>query len=104
MNGMTESERHALHSRLIELLGAEPAETLMSHLPPTGWADVATVHTQQQLADQLRAETRQLATELRAEMSELRVELHDGLRRQTFAMLGAMVTISGVVAVGAALG
>ena len=35
--------------------------------------------------------------------SRLRVELHDGLRRQTHAMLGAMVTISGVVAAAASL-
>jgi hypothetical protein len=37
-----EQTRHALHNRLDEALGAEHAATLMSYLPPVGWADVAT--------------------------------------------------------------
>ena len=39
---MTEKSRHDLHSRLEDVLGAEPAGTLMAMLPPVGWADVAT--------------------------------------------------------------
>jgi len=37
-----ESQRHELFSRLEDVLGAAPAATLMSYLPPVGWADVAT--------------------------------------------------------------
>jgi len=37
-----ERSRHQLYQRLEETLGAESATTLMEHLPPTGWADVAT--------------------------------------------------------------
>ena len=37
-----ERARHQLYQRLEEALGAEPATTLMEHLPPVGWADVAT--------------------------------------------------------------
>ncbi len=37
-----ERSRHELYRRLEELLGPEAATTLIEHLPPVGWADVAT--------------------------------------------------------------
>ena len=39
---ITEANRHQLHQALITALGEEEAATLMEHLPPVGWADVAT--------------------------------------------------------------
>ena len=39
---LDERSRHQLYLRLEETLGAEAASTLMEHLPPVGWADVAT--------------------------------------------------------------
>jgi hypothetical protein len=41
---LDESHRHELHDSLAATLGARPAATLMAHLPPVGWADVATKH------------------------------------------------------------
>ena len=41
---ITDETRHHLYQRLEEVLGPEEAATLMQHLPPVGWADVATKH------------------------------------------------------------
>lgn len=47
---VSERTRHQLYKRLEETLGAEPATTLMEHLPPVGWADVATKRDLEHLA------------------------------------------------------
>lgn len=39
---ITEEERHRLYQVAEATFGTEEAATLMKHLPPTGWADVAT--------------------------------------------------------------
>jgi hypothetical protein len=36
-----ERRRHLLYRRLEEVLGPDEAGTLMAHLPPVGWGDVA---------------------------------------------------------------
>ena len=38
---LDERSRHQLYLRLEEVLGPDAATTLMEHLPPVGWADVA---------------------------------------------------------------
>jgi hypothetical protein len=45
--------RHELYRRLEEVLGLEAATTLIEHLPPAGWADVATKHDLVNLEERL---------------------------------------------------
>lgn len=51
---VTEESRHRLHLALDRTLGEEDATTLMEHLPPVGWSDVATkqdlAHLEERLA------------------------------------------------------
>lgn len=102
---VTEESRHQLYQRLEELLGHDEATTLMEHLPPVGWADVATTRdlsvTEAAVRADLREEIGGLRVELREEIAGLRVELHRELRVQLLAMLAANATLA-AIAFGAA--
>ena len=50
---ITEQSRKELYERLEDVLGDEPAATLMEHLPSTGWRDVATKDDLAQLEERL---------------------------------------------------
>lgn len=65
-----EKERLALYEQLNSTLGPEPAETLMEHLPPQKWADLAT-----------KEDLRLFAKEHGAEITELRAEMQAGFAR-----------------------
>ena len=109
-----EMKRLALAERLIEVLGKEPALTLMEHLPPTSWDQLATKDDVKMAAIELRGEFAELRgefAELRGEFAELRGEFaelrgesreHRGelalqIARQTrtivFTQLGVALTI-----------
>jgi ribosomal protein L29 len=72
---VTEETRHRLHQSLERVLGEEQAATLMEHLPPVGWADVATKQDLAGLREVSRADLAALSGELRADMADLRTEL-----------------------------
>ncbi|NBV02680.1 MAG: hypothetical protein EBS10_00640 [Acidimicrobiia bacterium] len=87
---ITDRQRLKLLRTLETVIGPEDAGTLMDHLPPVTWANVATVDhvssvghqtatalrgEMQVLSTQLRSEMNELGTELRGEMNQLGIEL-----------------------------
>ncbi|MCC5954400.1 MAG: hypothetical protein JJU45_20115 [Acidimicrobiia bacterium] len=73
---LTEAKRPHLLSQLEQSIGKEAAMTLAEHLPPVGWADVATTRDLDRFAAELRAE-------LHGEIQGLRAEFYRGLEQQT---------------------
>ena len=81
---ITESTRHRLHQALIASLGEEEAATLMEHLPPVGWADVATRTDLEHLSVATKADVENLRVETKADIALLRMEF-ENLRVETRA-------------------
>ncbi|MCA1844949.1 MAG: DUF1640 domain-containing protein, partial [Actinobacteria bacterium] len=65
---ISDESRHEMFTALEGAIGRPATATLMAHLPPVGWAEVAT-------KSDLRTEVALLRSELRAEIAELRTEL-----------------------------
>ena len=110
-----EDDRYRLHQHLEEVLGRDDANTLMEHLPPTGWANVATKDDVEHLRvsmthhlDQLRAqllhefELRDVRFERMEQRMderfdsfrlEMKADMERAFRMQTFAIVGLMFTM-----------
>jgi hypothetical protein len=85
-----ERSRHLLHRRLDEVLGPPESTTLMEHLPPVGWADVAT-----------KADLAALEQRLEAKIEAIvHRELHRHLQVITGIVLVALVAMIGLVQLG----
>ncbi len=81
-----ERSRHELYRRLEEVLGSDAATTLIEHLSPVGWADVATKHDLAALEERLDLRFDSMASDLRAYFE------HE-LRKQTTTMIFALVSV-----------
>ena len=106
-----ENDRYRLHQHLEEVLGRDDANTLMEHLPPTGWANVATKDD----VEHLRVSTTHHLDQLRAQMVhefelrdvrferieqrfdsfrlQMKADMERAFRMQTFAIVGLMFTM-----------
>lgn len=71
----SESKRHALREKLTGALGPEAAGTLMEHIPPERWDELATKSDLRQFGNQLQNEMRGLKSEMRGEMKGMRGEM-----------------------------
>jgi hypothetical protein len=104
-----ERSRHALFQRLTEVLGDEEASTLMEHLPPVGWADVATKRDLDDSVAALRREMDGRFEQNRLEHEALEHRLtamfHRELAAQTrtfmFATVGAVISVGGLAVAAA---
>lgn len=100
---ITESNRHRLHQALIDALGEQEAATLMEHLPPIGWADVATKGD----LDHLRTviDARSDTTEARFDMkiaglrTEMLGQFKEAQRWQLTALAGVTTIITAILGV-----
>ena len=88
---ITEGQRHELHQGLVEAVGRERAETLMSMLPPTGWADVATNQDLDHLGTVMSLRMEAMESRLHAGIAGLRTEMHIGLRNQLLGIFGSVM-------------
>ncbi len=79
-----EQRRHEMYLTFEELVGPEVATTMMEHLPPVGWADVATKHDVEREIAILRAD-------MNAEFAGVRTEIAKSGQRVLMWTLGLMM-------------
>lgn len=81
------SARHHLFRTLESVLGDEDAATLMDHLPPGGWDEVATKTDVRALGSDLRGEMAELRSDLKADIADLRASMAQLGTKQEIAQI-----------------
>ena len=78
---ISEHDRRVMYDGLTQALGGEVADLLMDHLPPVGWADVATKRDLEHTTVMHRVDLDAAVAHLRADMvdfgGQLRTEMAD---------------------------
>lgn len=102
---ITEATRHQLHEALIAALGEQEAATLMEHLPPIGWADVATRNDLEHVhadIERVHADIEHLRVVLEArfdaKVAEVRTEMSDLFREAQRWQLTSLAAATAILA------
>lgn len=98
----TDDDRRRLYDALEHSLGHDPASILMAHLPPVGWADLATKGDVAELKGDI-GELRGDMAGLRGEMAELRGEFRALPAKMIVANLATSFAFGGLVLAAVAL-
>lgn len=77
---ISDDARYRLHQRLEHVLGPDEAGTLMAHLPPVAWSDIATKQDLLDLRHELKGDIEGLRRDLGGDIDGLRRDI-DGLRQ-----------------------
>ena len=91
---ITDADRHRLHDALISTLGEQEAAILMEHLPPVGWADVATKTDLDHLQTVIEARFDTKIYELRTEMAN---QFREAQRWQLMALAGVTTILGALI-------
>ncbi|MDQ3757784.1 MAG: hypothetical protein M3394_08035 [Actinomycetota bacterium] len=113
---VTEHGRFVLYRHFEAEMGEDKARTLMDHLLPVGWTDLATKQELRELAHELalvresmatkadladlRTEMAELRTEVRTEIAGLRSEMYKGFTSLTLTLVATMVGLQGLLLAG----
>jgi len=92
-----ERSRHLLHQRLREVLGPEEAGTLMAHLPPGAYTELATKTDLRQLKEELELKMDAMRHELRGEIQQVRADMYKNTRTLTLSLVTVMAIMNGIV-------
>ena len=88
---ISEAQRFEMHRGLKKLLGDAVADSLMEHLPPSGWDDVARTRDID-LLDRRISSLETSFAELRSEFHRMSVEINN--RLDSFTRFATMIAIA----------
>ena len=90
---VSEQEYSRMRARLVETLGAEEAGTLMAHLPPSGWSELATRQVVQGVAADLERLAAATRSDLEVLEARLRADMADRFSVMTRTIMTGMVAL-----------
>jgi hypothetical protein len=87
MMAISQAKRTELHQELREKLTVDTADTLMEHLPPDGWSEVAMKSDLHTLGVAMQSDMASIEVALRSDMKALELALRSDIATLQAAML-----------------